>query len=204
MKRQDLHEAVAILKAGGVVVFPTDTAYGLAVDATNPAAIKKLQILKGRDFNKPIHIIPPSKSSIGLFARISAYEQKLIDKFLPGALTLVLQLKSSNPTLDLIKGPTGIGIRYPKNNTALDLARRLGRPITATSANLAGGPNTYSVAQVKKQFVQSRHKPDFYLDGGRLKPIKPSTIVAIENNNVKILREGPISIRKIKKVLNKP
>lgn len=124
-----------------------------------------------------------------------------MDKFMPGALTIVLELKSKNPALNKIKGQTGIGLRYPDHSMAQSLVEALGKPITATSANLSSKPNNYSVAEVKKQFAKSKLKPDFYLDGGKLPKIKPSTVVAVAKNQVKILRTGPISEKQIKRAL---
>lgn len=196
-----IEKAIKVLRDGGVVVFPTDTAYGLAVDATNLAAVEKLYRLKGRDFNKPIHIIFPSTEWLEENVFLDKTSLKLMNKFLPGPLTIVVKLKSKNPALRKIKGKTGIGLRLPDNKTAQTLCGAFGLPVTATSANLSGYPNTYSVAEVRSQFRKSKLKPDFYLDGGRLPKVLPSTIVSVAQNNVKILREGPITEKQIKQAI---
>jgi L-threonylcarbamoyladenylate synthase len=197
-----IQEAIKVLKHGGVVVYPTDTAYGLAVDATNAEAVKKLFQLKGRNFKNPIHVVPPTRDSIGLFGKNSRLEKKIINELMPGPITLVVPLKAKSKSWQLLSaGTKTIGIRRPKNKIALDLAMLLGKPITTTSANVSGQSNTYSIVEVKKQFSKSILKPDFYLDGGKLKKTQPSTVVLLDKNNVKILREGPISERKIKQVL---
>lgn len=95
----------------------------------------------------------------------------------------------------------GIGLRYPKNKIALALVKLLGRPITATSANLTGFPETYTMVEARRQFASSKVRPDYYLDGGRLANAKPSTIVALAAGHVKILRPGPISEKQIKEAL---
>src|SRR5262245_38853023 len=142
-----LKQAVEILKKGGVVVYPTDTAYGLAVDATNLVAVKKLYRLKGRDFHKPVHVIPPSKAWIEKIVKLDAKAKLLIEKLMPGPLTLVLPLKIKGPAWQkLSAGTKTMGIRRPKNKVALDLAMLLGKPITTTSANLSGQPNCYSIS----------------------------------------------------------
>jgi L-threonylcarbamoyladenylate synthase len=199
--KQEIEKAIAILKSGGVVVFPTDTAYGLAVDATNFSAVRKLYALKGRDFRKPIHIIFPSVEWLAANVVLDKKSLKLMNKFLPGPLTVIAKLKSKNKALNKIKGSTGIGLRFPKDQIALKLAQDLAKPITATSANISGSANTYSITEVKKQFAKSKYKPDFYLDSGRLKKVKPSTIVSVVGNNARILREGPISETEIKRAL---
>lgn len=200
---EEINKAVAVLKRGGIVVYPTDTAYGLAVDATNAAALEKLYKMKGRDFNKPIHVIFPSVDWLNDHVKLNAKALKLMDKFMPGALTIVLPLKSEDETLKKIAGPDGLGLRYPDNKIALKLVSLFGKPITATSANISGLAETYSMVEARRHFVSSKIRPDFYLDGGRLEKIKPSTIIKLEKNTIKIIREGPISEMQIKKALEK-
>ena len=213
-------QAVQILKQGGIVAYPTDTAYGLAVDATNAAAVKKLYRLKGRDFNNPIHVIVP----LGHHHTV-VYDgeeaRKLVKQFWPGPLTIVLSLKAKGQSWKMLSAGTGtLGIRYPDNSTAQALVEALKKPITTTSANISGQPNTYSVAQIKKQFAKSKLKPDFYLDGGKLKNTKLSTVVMINptpdpsprkgrgvlsrrksSGRVTILRSGPVTEKQIKAIL---
>jgi L-threonylcarbamoyladenylate synthase len=203
INENEIKHAVNVLKAGGVVVYPTDTAYGLAVDATNKAAVDHLYQMKGRNFDKPIHVIFPSTDWLTENVKLNKTALKLMDKFMPGPLTIILPLKSQDETLKKISSPLGLGLRYPNNKIAQKLVKLLGRPITATSANLSGMQETYSMVEARRHFVSSKIQPDYYLDGGRLEKVKPSTIVSVENNNVKIIREGPISEIQIKKVLKK-
>src|SRR3989344_6261851 len=159
---KQLDQAINILKSGGVVVYPTDTSYGLAVDATNVKAVKKLYSLKGRDFKKPIHVIPTSKATIKNIVRIDR-STTLLYKLMPGPLTIVLPLKAKGKSWQMLSaGMKTLGIRLPNNNLALELVKKFGRPITTTSANKSFGINCYSVAEVRKEFAKSRLKPDFY------------------------------------------
>ena len=199
---KSLDQAITVLKQGGIVVYPTDTAYGLAGDATSLSAVKKLYALKGRDFHKPVHVIPPTKSWIEKIVKLNPQAKKLIEQLMPGPLTLVLPLKIPGSSWKLLSaGTQTMGIRRPKHKLALDLAAGLGRPITTTSANISGQPTCYSVHEVKKQFAKAKNKPDFYLDGGKLQKIRPSTVVSVIKG-VKILRAGPISETKIKRVIS--
>jgi L-threonylcarbamoyladenylate synthase len=198
---EELNKAIEVLKKGGVVVYPTDTVYGLAVNATNFAAVKKLYALKGRDFNKPIHIIFPSAEWLAENLELTEPALKLMNQFLPGPLTIVLKLKSKNPALKKISGSTGLGIRWPDHQISQQIAIQFGKPITTTSANASGMPNCYSVADVKKQFAKSKLKPDLYLDGGKLGTQKPSTLVEFKNHKLKILRQGPITEKQLLKAL---
>ncbi|HEX5429585.1 MAG TPA: L-threonylcarbamoyladenylate synthase [Patescibacteria group bacterium] len=199
--KSGLRQALEVLKSGGVVVCPTDTAYGMAVDATNPSAVKKLYQLKGRDFKKPIHVIPPTKAWVEKLVKLNSPAKLLIDELMPGPITLVLPLKAKGEVYKLLSaGTKSLGIRRPKNKIALDLAMLCGKPITATSANVSGQPNCYSVAQVKKQFGKKASEL-YFLDAGKLPKVAPSTVVAIRGKNVTILREGPVSKAAIMKAI---
>ena len=203
--------AVKSLKAGKVIVYPTDTSYGFAVDAMNAKAVKKLYRLKGRNFGKPIHVVVASLAMAKKIAKFDRRAEKIFKKFLPGALTIVLAIKTpSNSPFErgrkiskLLTAGTGkIGIRMPKNKVALELVEKFGRPITATSANISGKPATYSAQSIKKQFKYRKLKPDLILDAGRLPRVKPSTVLDLTGKRVKILRQGPVNLKEIKKVLS--
>lgn len=192
------------LKRGGIVVYPTDTSYGLAVDATNAEAVKKLYQLKGRDFKKPIHVIFPDTRQLNKIVRLNDQALKLTRKFWPGPLTIVLPLRAKGRSWRMLSAGTGtLGVRVPKNNVALELVEKFRKPITTTSANIAGKLDCYSVAEAKKYFAKHKLSKDIvFLDGGKLKKKKPSTVVSLMKG-VKILRSGPISEKQIKHTLNK-
>lgn len=196
----EISEAIKILKSGGIVVYPTDTAYGLGVDATNAAAVDRLYKLKGRDFKKPTHVILPDKYFHTV--QYGSAAKKLMKKFWPGPLTIVLPLIARGKSWrKLSAGTKTIGIRYPDNQTAAALVELFKKPITTTSANISGKDNCYSVAEVKKQFRHvTRNVPIYYLDGGKLRKTKPSTVVSLING-VTILRAGPIKEIEIKRAI---
>lgn len=199
--------AVRYLKSGKSVVYPTDTCYGLAVDATDLKAVKKLWRIKERGPRQPIHVIIASFAQAKGIAKFNPLAEKLFKKFLPGPLTLVLKLESgiaNYKSLKLLSAGTGtIGVRMPDNRIALALAKKLGRPITSTSANpsarLSGGYSPYTAADVVFQFKKKRYQPDLIINAGRLPKVKPSTIVDLTGSNVKIIRKGPIKLKEILK-----
>ena len=198
---KQLEQAIKILQKGGVVVYPTDTAYGLAVDATNAEAVKKLYQLKGRSFHKPIHVIFPRQSDIRRFVRMSPISRKLMKKFWPGPLTIVLPLIARDKSWQMLSaGTKSLGVRLPKHDLCIQLTKFLDRPITTTSANVSGQAPAYSMAEVRKQFRNVKFQPDYYLDGGKLKKTQPSTVVSLIKD-VKILRAGPITEKQIQNVL---
>jgi L-threonylcarbamoyladenylate synthase len=203
--KQIIKSCAAALRRGKTVVYPTDTSYGLAVDATNQRAVKNLFRLKGRPAHKPVHVVVPSMAYAKTAVAWGGLAAKLAGKFWPGPITLVLQLKSRKRKLKLLTAGTGyLGLRYPDSEVALDLAKYLKRPITATSANVSGRGDGYDAGAVIKQFEKSGHKPDVIINAGKLARKKPSTVVKISNQQAEILRPGPISEKEIKNLLAKP
>lgn len=197
-----IFKAVKVLRDGGVVAYPTDTAYGFAVDATNLKAVQKLYKLKGREFNKPIHVIFPSFEQLNVVVKFGAVAKKLVQKFFPGPITIVVPLRSKSKSWQMLAAGSGnLGFRLPDHPVVKTLIKEFGKPITTTSANKSYRANCYSVVQIKNQFKKSRLKPDYYLDGGKLKKVNPSTIILVNGNKIELLREGPISFKQIKNAI---
>jgi len=122
-----------VIAAGGVVLYPTDTLYGLGADALSNEAVAKVYDLKGRDERKPIHAIVADEEMMEAYAELGGSAKALASQFLPGALTLVLR-KKEGVEGGIAKGRTTIGLRIPNDEFCLALARILGRPYTTTSA----------------------------------------------------------------------
>jgi L-threonylcarbamoyladenylate synthase len=209
--RKIIAQCVKALKEGNTVVYPTDTSYGIACDLSNARARAKFYKIKERTPNQPVHIIVPSRAYAKRIAVWSAAASTLAKAFWPGPLSLVLPLKlpaSRLPEyLKIISAGSGtVGLRLPNNLIALDLAHVFGKPIPATSANpsahLSGGYDSYSSADVIRQFSRQKYKPDIIIDAGQLPRKKPSTLVKIAGNKWGILRPGPISKKQIKIKLN--
>lgn len=187
---QPAHKAAEALKKGGIVLYPTDTLYGLAIDATNPAALARLRELKGREKDKPISIVVPDIDAIETYAEFGPEARAIAERFLPGALTLVLKSKSTIPD-ELTKDGT-IGIRIPDDPFCLARARAFGKPFTATSANRSGEETRETVEEILEQFGEKRAMISLAVDDGPRKGGIPSTIVSVEGGDTKVLREGAI------------
>jgi L-threonylcarbamoyladenylate synthase len=200
----DINKAVEVLMKGGVVAYPTDTAYGLAVDATNLKAIRRLYQVKGRDYNKPISVIFPTVKEAEKFVRFNKVARKMADAYWPGELTLVLPVRlGASKALDALTAKTGsLGVRHPNSDIAMELVTKLGRPITATSANISGKPAAYTVSEIKKQFSRAKDKPDYYLDGGILPQNALSTMLHVDGKHVTLLREGVVNYHDVIKILS--
>jgi L-threonylcarbamoyladenylate synthase len=183
-------EAAQVLRKGGIVLYPTDTLYGLAVDAENRAALKKLRELKGREKKKPMSIVVSDVASIEHHAEFPPHARSLAEKFLPGALTLVLPGKSHLPPEIMLNN--AIGLRVPDDSFSLALARTFGRPFTATSANRSGLPTLSAVHPILAQFGHLADDIDLVIDGGIRESGKPSTVVTYQEGNLRVLREGVV------------
>ncbi|MEK9182920.1 MAG: L-threonylcarbamoyladenylate synthase [Patescibacteria group bacterium] len=202
-----LKKIIEYLKNGGVIVYPTETAYALGCDATNQRAVDLVFKLKKRAKSKTLPLIVGSLAMVKKYCQMSAAEERLAKKYWPGALTMILNVLSSHSHEACPRAASGNGnsaflakgivakdgtvaIRVSSNKMARELSRGLGAPLVSTSANLAGEGECYSVNNAKKSFSDSV----IFLDGGRLKKQKPSTIVKIENGKIKILRQGEIKL----------
>lgn len=180
--------AVEILKAGGVVAFPTDTVYGLGALAFTPASIEGLYDIKGREQTKAIAVLISSPSDLLLVAdNPSAAALRLAQKFWPGPLTIVVPRNPKVPEA-LSHNPT-IGVRVPDHPVAQQLLAVAG-PMGVTSANLSGKPNAVTAEEVLAQLLG---RVDLVIDGGKTPGDTPSTVVDMTAAAPKVLRVGPVS-----------
>ncbi len=187
-----LYAAAAILRDGGVIVCATDTGYLLGVDALNLQAVQKAYAIKGRSFNKPMHVVVADIEMAESIAEFSPLAQQVFEQFLPGALTVVLYKKPIVPDL-LVSGLPGIGIRIPQNDFLLELSRTANMPITATSANQSGFGTPYNVEDVLRELGDAAQQVDLILDQGETAHAMPSTILDLTQSPPRILRHGPIT-----------
>jgi len=184
-----VERAVVVLRQGGIVAFPTETYYGLAVDPFNPDALRRLFTVKKRTTQKPIlTVINGSYQLTSLVRDIPPLFQVLMDQFWPGPLTLVFNGREYLPPL--LTGQTGtIGIRWSSNRVACRLAARFGNAVTATSANLSGGTPAVTAAECSRYFGSGI---DFVIDGGTTPGGQGSTLIGIEKGHLQLLRDGVV------------
>ena len=182
-----LNKAVEIIRSGGVVAFPTESFYGLAVNAIDEGAIERLLDIKKRKGDHPILILIPSKDVLDQYvAHISETAQRLIEQFWPGGLTLVFEAGPNISPL-LTAGTGKIGIRLSSHHIATELAKGVSMPITGTSANISGQPACLNAREV---FDSLGKEVDLILDGGVTKGGKGSTILDVTVAPPRVLREG--------------
>ena len=186
--------AVDVLEGGGVAAIPTDTIYGLAACAFDESAVMKVYELKGRPDGMALPLLLSDGSDAGQCAvDVPDEAWALMERFWPGALTLVLRKTDEVPDI-VTAGMDTVALRVPDHPVPREIARLLGAPITGTSANLSGRPGLTNAAGVRREFGDS---VDFVLDGGEAQGGVASTIVDMTQGEVRVLREGAVSWEEI-------
>jgi len=187
-----LRRAAAVIAAGGVVVFPTETAYGLAADPTNAIAVRRIFAIKGRRADKQLPLIAGSLAQARGLVNLSGKPLELAKKYWPGPLTIVAWLRPGKRIVGVRGSRPTAAIRVPALAWARALADGFGAPITSTSANLSGRPAVYGPAGIRRSFAGRQHQPDLFLDAGRLPFRRPSTVIKIEKGKVRVMRPGSV------------
>ncbi|WP_319525156.1 L-threonylcarbamoyladenylate synthase [uncultured Desulfosarcina sp.] len=180
-----IERVVDILKAGGLIAYPTDTYYGIGCDIMNKRAIEKIYQLKQRNKNQPFSFICADLKNISLYARVSNYAYKTMRRLLPGPYTFILTGTKLVPKIMLTKRKTA-GIRVPANNICHALVEGLGNPIISTSATLPDGQVFHDASLIHDHFGA---RLDAVIDGGPVAG-KPSSVVSLEDDVPEIIREG--------------
>lgn len=192
-----LEEVAQIIKNGGLVLFPTETVYGLGANGLDENAVKKIYITKGRNENNPINLLVSNMEMINNIAKhISDLEYKLMESFFPGPFTIILKKKSIVPSIVTANGDT-VGVRMPSGIIAKELVELAGVPIAAPSANISGKPSGTNFNDIYSDF---KDKVDYMIDGGDSSIGIESTIVKVIDNIPHILRPGSITDEQIEKI----
>lgn len=176
---------VDILKNGGVVVYPTDTYYGIGCDIMNKKAIEKIYTIKQRNKSKPFSFICSDLKNISLYAKVSNYAYKTMKRLLPGPYTFILAGSKLVPKIMLTKRKTA-GIRVPDNQICLNLVKELGNPVITTSATMPDGTIFHDASLIHDYFGK---RVDVVIDGS-IVPGQPSSVIMLINDIPEILREG--------------
>lgn len=193
INEEELKRVVNILDNDGIIVFPTDTVYGIGCNCFSTKAIKKIFIYKNRPNNKPINVLTNNYRKILSVAKeIKPKEKELINKYMPGALTIILKKNEAVPSL-LTANLDTVGVRIPSNSIALKILESINYPLATTSANISGEESGIKLADFEVNFAD---KVDAIIDGGESELKVASTIVQVDDkDNVKILRQGTLKIK---------
>lgn len=206
-RNKAIKQAIKVLNSGGLIVYPTETCYGLGGDATNPKALKKIMEYKKLRGSKPISMAVSDLNMAEEYVEINEMARNLYDNYLPGPIT-VISMSKGELVPPVVSTQGGVGVRYPDYDFTLELIKRFGKPITATSANMSYRSAPYSIDQLIKDLPQKSLKLiDLFLDAGELPKNQPSTVLDTTLNELAILRQGKIELEdalvKNKKILEK-
>ena len=193
---RDLKDAAEIIRGGGLVVFPTETVYGLGGSALDPDAARRIYEAKGRPSDNPLIIHLPSVGEVRKYADPPEIYFDLAERFLPGPLTVVMPKKDIIPDTVSAGLPT-VAVRIPSNQTASELCRLAGVPIAAPSANLSGRP---SVTTIQAAIEDMDGRADMIIDGGESEIGLESTIISLAGDPV-LLRPGAVTIEMLREVI---
>ncbi|KHO47786.1 MAG: tRNA threonylcarbamoyladenosine biosynthesis protein [archaeon GW2011_AR5] len=186
--RKAAARSTEVLADGGLIIYPTETVYGIGADATSDKAVKKVIAVKKRSPAKHIIVAVSDIKMARKYAIITKKVELLAKAFMPGPLTLILE--SKEPARNAVRKK--IRFRIPDNKFVLSAIRKLGKPITTTSANISGGENLYKISDIIKTFDG---RVDLIIDAGNIPKRKPSTV--FDTIDMKVVRPGPISEKQI-------
>jgi tRNA threonylcarbamoyl adenosine modification protein (Sua5/YciO/YrdC/YwlC family) len=196
LRQSGIEAAVSAVRAGDLIVLPTDTVYGVGADAFTPAAVRAMLAAKGRGRGVPSPVmVGTARAAAALVDDLGAFGQELIDEFWPGALTLVFRA-SSTLLWDLGETKGTVALRMPLHPIALELLKQTG-PLAVSSANRHGQPAAMTVEQAQEQLGEA---VSVYLDGGPSSESLPSTIIDLTGVIPRVLREGAIPVDRLRKV----
>ncbi len=187
----------SVLNAGGVIVYPTETLYGIGGLVSSEKAVERIYEIKGRPYGKPIPLLVRDMDMLERVAEINDCALSLSRKFWPGPLTLVLKEKGRLPAL--ITADTGkVGVRVSSNDFVKHLFNYIDSPLCSTSANISGEENLLSVDYIYSTF---KDKVDLILDSGNIPPSKGSTIIDTTVSPLELIREGDVTARELEEFL---
>jgi len=189
--KEGIEKTFQVIKKGGIVVFPTDTVYGIGCNPYNANAVEKIYEIKSRKKIKSLPVLAYSLDTVKEIARIDTFTEKIIKKYWPGPLTLILELtdKKLKKSLNL---DNKIAVRIPDSKCTLKLLEKCGL-LVGTSANISGSPPSTDPKECLKNITNY----DVFLNGGTITSKGESTIIEIENEEIKIIRKGVLKKEEI-------
>lgn len=193
--KEGINLAIKAIQNGNIIIFPTDTVYGIGCDPFNSDAIEKIYQIKKRQSNKFLPVLGYSKKILSEIVDFSEKHEKIVSKFWPGPLTIITKVKDEKIKKSL-KLDNKIAVRVPKNDCALEILKKC-KFLVGTSANISGQNSFVDPQKCSEQF----NDVSIFVDGGKIISSGESTIIELDGNEIRIIREGEISKEEILKVL---
>lgn len=190
---EQIDQAIAILKKGGVIVFPTETSYGLGCDATNSEAVERIFAIKQRPADKALPVIVDMEATARKHIVFDQTTEQIAKEHWPGAVNIVGRRSPDSRIVDRCSADGFQSIRVTSHPVAQQLTQEIG-PLVATSANISGQDALYDVSTIENMFAGMDNQPDAVLDIGTLSVVPASTTVKVEKDEIIILRQGNIHI----------
>jgi L-threonylcarbamoyladenylate synthase len=191
-------KAAEILKRGGVILYPTDTIYGLGAEALSGEAVQKIYLIKGRDEGKPIHALVADIDMAAKYADLGKYKEAIANTV--GQPVSWICAKQLGVGTGIAQNISTFGFRVPHNEFCLELLKAFGEPITATSANKSGESPKNSVEEILEQLRDGAQYIDLVIDAGTLPLSLPSTVVDLSSGTPTIVREGAVPKDEIERI----
>ena len=199
INEDELKIVTQALNEGKLIVFPTETVYGIAGNGLTLSVVNNLYQAKKRDYSKPFSLMLSDINKIKDIAYVSADEEKIINKFMPGPITLILKKKDCISNLVTANSDT-VGVRIPNHEIALSILKSVDYPLATSSANISGSVNNSNIEDIINDL---ENYVDIFIKGNISSNLLASTVVEIKNNEVNILRNGIISKENIEEVIRK-
>jgi L-threonylcarbamoyladenylate synthase len=196
LSADDLKKVTDTIRCGELIVYPSETVYGIGADIFNEAAIKKIFIAKRRPFDMPLSVGVADRKMAASIAETDENADKLMDRFMPGPLTIIVRKKKIVPDI-VTSNSQKVGIRIPDHPAAMQIMKRTG-PIVATSANLHSKPDAVRMEEARRDLGEA---VSAYVDDGPCPLGKPSTIVWLMDGEIEIIRQGAITKKQIEDAL---
>ena len=191
----NIDEIVKELRDGKVIVYPTETTYGLGCDATNKEAVEKVFKIKRRQDNKPVLVVAPFVNMMMNYISWNSKLDEIAMKHWPGPVTVVADLKSHAKLPSGVVGEDNtLAFRITKHPIVFEISERLGKPLVSTSANIASLESPYDIESVLQMYQDVDVQPDIIIDAGELPQRSPSTIVRVTEDSISVLRQGEVVI----------
>ena len=179
---------------GKVLVFPTETSYGLGCDATNQESVNKIFKIKGRSDDKPLLVVVDSIETAKKYLVWNETLEKLAKKYWPGPLTIVGEYSGGNLAKGVVGKDNTVAVRVSAFPLIQSITQKIQRPLVATSANLAGEPSLFDSTEIINVFKNKSEQPDIILNYGVLSQSEPTTLISVIDNNISILRQGGLTV----------
>ena len=196
-----IQKAIAVLRLGGAIVYPTDTFYALGANAMEPQSVERVFRIKKREKEKPLPIAVRNIKWAKELSFIYRKEERLLNKIWPGPTTAVLPKRNVVPDI-LTAAKPSVAMRIPDHKFVEKLLAKFGYPITSTSAAVSGVEPSGKISEIVKLFEKAEYQPNMVIDAGNLPESEPSTVIDLIGSQPKILRVGPSKPEKLMKLLD--